>query len=180
MVNNIPLEAANIIFSRSLSDAISELVRGEFGPNLVARLLFLSDTRALPPSAPPKPVSVDEIGQRMNKMLLSSSKAYLSGYRPNATDEANPTFEMMDTDALAEVKKMALVGSRPFLIALTVVVGLVIVLLTALLVTLKGRDLQSAPTKRSVSPPYRLIVGHHYLMNWPNMRTLFLKPNFWF
>ncbi|KAF5354794.1 hypothetical protein D9756_005768 [Leucocoprinus leucothites] len=146
--NNIPPEAANAIFSQSLLFATS--TREAWGDaaslvNNIARILFLSDPSFEYTSKPAgiKPLPLDEINRQMDKVLLSSAKAYLSGYRPDIKNLTFPSFEMIDSDAIGEVEQLVLVGSRPFLIALVVVVVVLVVLLITLVAMVKVDQLQT-------------------------------------
>ncbi|KAF5354795.1 hypothetical protein D9756_005769 [Leucocoprinus leucothites] len=147
VVKNIPQEAANALFSQSLLFAAS--TREAYGDqslvNNIARILFLADPSFEYDENPAgiKPLPIGEINQRMNRVLLSSAKAYLSGYRPNDNNLTFPSFEMIESDAIGQEQQFALVGSRPFLIALAVVVGGLVALLITLVTIVKVDELQT-------------------------------------
>ncbi|KAF5354046.1 hypothetical protein D9756_007216 [Leucocoprinus leucothites] len=148
VVNNIPPEAADTIFSQCLLFATStqEPWDGTLSVvNSIVRILFLTDPafEYTPIPGGTKPLPLDEINRRMNKILLSSAKAYLSGYRPDFFNFTFPAFEMIDSDAIGEVEQLALVGSRPFLIALMVVVAVLVVLLITLVAMVRADQLQT-------------------------------------
>lgn len=86
----------------------------------------------------------------MNRALLSSAKAYLSGYQVNNTDTTFPAFEMMETNAMREVERLALVGSEPFLIVVTILVGMLIVLLVTIVVMIRVEELRTFDLKHIV------------------------------
>jgi hypothetical protein len=67
-------------------------------------------------------------------VLASAAKAYLSGFKNDDTNPGLSSFTMVNTSAVVEVPKMAVVGSKPFLVASSITVGLLVVLLTALVV----------------------------------------------
>ncbi|KAJ3559853.1 hypothetical protein NP233_g11162 [Leucocoprinus birnbaumii] len=146
-VNNIPPEAANAVFSQSLLFATS--TREAYGDqslvNNIARLLFLTDPSFDYETAPAgiKPLSVDGISRQMDRVLLSSAKAYLSGYRPDSSNLTFPSFKMMNSSAEGEIQELVVAGSKPFLIALIVVVVVLIVLLIFLVSVVRTSQLQT-------------------------------------
>ncbi|KAF9443592.1 hypothetical protein P691DRAFT_713072 [Macrolepiota fuliginosa MF-IS2] len=140
-INNVPTQAANAIFSESLLQAASSTASFTDGTlvNDIARALFLSYPSFESPDKPNgvKPLPLDQINQKMNAILLSSAKAYLSGYRPDNNNLSFPVFEMVDTDAMGEKQQLALVGTKPYLVALVVIVGVLALLLVALMTAVK-------------------------------------------
>ncbi|KAJ3568845.1 hypothetical protein NP233_g5447 [Leucocoprinus birnbaumii] len=154
-VGNIPPEAANAIFSLSLGDALSSIesfsVNSSQYTNNIARVLFLSDpTFKRPTELGVKPLPLENITQNMNKVFLSSSKAFLSGYQVNDTDTTFPAFQMVETRAVREVEQLALVGSEPFLIVVTILVGLLIALLTTIAAMVRIEDIRTFDLKHIV------------------------------
>lgn len=145
VVKNIPTKAANVIFSKSLLDATSSRQSYTDGGyvNGVSRQLFLSswdldgstDIKI-------KPASLNQINQNMNDVVASAAKAYLSGYKPNEDSITIPSFAKINTSAVLEIQKMALVGSKPFLIATSVVVGLLAVLLGSIVAITRADRLE--------------------------------------
>lgn len=140
VIGNVLPEAAKTVFSQSLLEAVGSLDPTDQWSyvNAIARLLFLGPS---PSGYGTVPVSLDQINKNMNKIMLSASKAFLDGYK--TTDQSNLTsreatdFEMILTDATAEADRLALVGSRPFLVALIVVVGIICLLLAMVTVVVR-------------------------------------------
>jgi hypothetical protein len=126
-VKNIPTAAANSLFSTSLLDAGSDTTVSQqlFSPNLPFGATSDGNN-------PLKPLSLDIINQNMTSVFASAAKTYLSGFKPNDTHPAVSSFTMVNTSAVMEVQKMAVVGSKPFLVASSVIVGLLVVLLGVL------------------------------------------------
>ncbi|KAJ3558692.1 hypothetical protein NP233_g11458 [Leucocoprinus birnbaumii] len=149
VVGNIPQEAANAIFSQSLFYATTTLEAwGDTvaTANNIARILIFSDPSF--ESGPDnttgtKPLSLDRINGQMNKLIRSSSKAYLSGYRPNVDNLTFPGHIMMESNAMGEFPQLVLVGSKPFLIALASVVATLIFLLIIIVATVEIDQLQA-------------------------------------
>lgn len=83
-------------------------------------------------------------------MLLSSAKSYLSGYRPKEDNTTFPSFRTMDTDAVRELQRLALVGSRPFLIGVVGVVGVLVLLLGVIVWGVEVERLQTFELKNVV------------------------------
>ncbi|KAF7782890.1 hypothetical protein Agabi119p4_2266 [Agaricus bisporus var. burnettii] len=145
VVKNIPTKAANVIFSKSLLDATSSRQSYTDGGyvNGISRRIFLSswdldgstDIKI-------KPASLNQINQNMNDVVASAAKAYLSGYKPNEDSITIPSFAKINTSAVLEIQKMALVGSKPFLIATSVVVGLLVVLLGSIVAITRADQLE--------------------------------------
>ncbi|KAF9440640.1 hypothetical protein P691DRAFT_715523 [Macrolepiota fuliginosa MF-IS2] len=148
LINNILPGAANTTFSEGLLEAT-----GSVDPttnwafvNTIARVLFLTDPSLNYFDKPEgiKPLPLPQINQNMNKIMLSAAKAFLSGYKP--TEDSNLTsldFDTISTDATADEEQLALVGSKPFLIALGSVVGLLFALLATLTAIVKVEKLQT-------------------------------------
>jgi hypothetical protein len=90
-----------------------------------------------------KPLSLDRINQNMNVALGSAAKAYLNGFKPNANNPTLSSFAKVNTTAVMKVRKLALVGSKPFLVASSVLVGLVIVLIGVLVAITSPDQLES-------------------------------------
>lgn len=154
IVKNIAPEAANAIFSQSLGAALSSaetFSNGSLNVNGIARVLFLTDPSFKHTDlSGVKPLPIENITQNMNRALLSSAKAYLSGYQVNNTDTTFPAFEMMETNAMREVERLALVGSEPFLIVVTILVGMLIVLLVTIVVMIRVEELRTFDLKHIV------------------------------
>ncbi|KAF5360582.1 hypothetical protein D9756_005178 [Leucocoprinus leucothites] len=154
IVKNIAPEAANAIFSQSLGAALSSaetFSNGSLNVNGIARVLFLADPSFKHTDlSGVKPLPIENITQNMNRALLSSAKAYLSGYQVNNTDTTFPAFEMMETNAMREVERLALVGSEPFLIVVTILVGMLIVLLVTIVVMIRVEELRTFDLKHIV------------------------------
>jgi hypothetical protein len=131
VVKNIPVDAAKVVFSESLIVAVTSL--DSYG-DAILNILFLPDPFGVASFINPKPLSLDKINQNMNKMLMSSAKAYLSGYRSEGNDPTNSSFYMADTDATVEAQVLALTTSRPFLISLSVISCILAVLLSFLVI----------------------------------------------
>jgi hypothetical protein len=131
-VKNIPIEVANSLFSTSILDPASDTT--------VSFPLFLPIDDG---KYPLKPLSLDKINQNMTEVFASAAKVYLSGFKPNFTNFRMSAFTMVNTSAVVEVQKMALVGSKPFLVASSVIVGLLVVLLAALVATTRPDQLES-------------------------------------
>jgi hypothetical protein len=144
VVKNIPTQAAGFIFSKSLLDATSSMqsYTDQGFVNGISRQLFLSSLVFDGPTGAPKPLPVDQINENMNRVLASSAKAYLSGYKPNEDNITIPSFSRLNTSAVVKVQKMGLVGSKPFLIASSITVGLLIVLLGAILSITRADQLE--------------------------------------
>ncbi|KAF9443591.1 hypothetical protein P691DRAFT_808718 [Macrolepiota fuliginosa MF-IS2] len=74
-INNIPLAAANAIFSQSLLEATStrESYTDQSIVNAIARILFLTDPSFSHDDKPAgiKPLSLDQINEKMDTVLLS-------------------------------------------------------------------------------------------------------------
>jgi hypothetical protein len=140
-VKNIPTEAANYMFTNALTNAI-----GQFGglSSVSAQLFFpmgsfgLSDKRL-------KILSLDQINQNMSKALTSAAKAYLSGYvsGDGLDPTVLPSFAMVNTSAVIEEQRLALVGRRPFFVASSAIVGLLVVLLGAIVAITRPDELES-------------------------------------
>ncbi|KAJ3559852.1 hypothetical protein NP233_g11161 [Leucocoprinus birnbaumii] len=147
VVKNIPTEAANTLFAQSLLFAASarEAYTDQSFVNDIARILFLTDPSFEHDDKPAgiKPLSTDDINRQMNRVLLSSVKAFLSGYQPNSDNLTFPSFAMINSDAIGEVEEFVLMGSKPFLIALAVVDGILIILLAILLSVVRVDQLQT-------------------------------------
>jgi hypothetical protein len=73
-----------------------------------------------------KPLSRDKINQNMAVAIASSVNAHLNA---NTLDSSFSTFATVNTSAVIEVQKLALVGSKPFFVALSATVGLLVILL---------------------------------------------------
>lgn len=146
VIKNISPDAANVVFSESLLIATSSTDSYTSPINPISVILFL-------PSVPQpldealsglKPLSLDKINQNMNKMLMSSAKAYLSGYRVDRSeDPANPSFTMVDTHGTIEVQVLALTASRLFLIGLLVVFGILVVFFGFIIIGGQVNELQT-------------------------------------
>lgn len=139
-IRNIPVKVANAIFSASLLDAISndEDIPALDLVNIIASQLFFANYSFL--TGGNKPLPINKINNQMNQVLLSSAKAFLSGYSPQSS--FLPAFNTMDADAVGEAQQPVLVGSKPFTIALIVVVGVLVMLLIILFVMMKVDQLQ--------------------------------------
>jgi hypothetical protein len=107
---------------------------------------------------PLKPLSMDKINQNMNAVLASSAKAYLSGFKPNDDNPMLSVFATVNTSAVMEVQKMALVGSRPFLVALSMIVGLLVVLLGVIVAITRPDRLESFDLENIVG---KLELSNH-------------------
>jgi p-aminobenzoyl-glutamate transporter AbgT len=79
----------------------------------------------------------------MTNVFASAAKAYLSGFRPSDTNSMMFSFATVNTSAVAEVQKMALVGNKPFFVASSIIVGLLVVLLGALVAITRPDQLES-------------------------------------
>ncbi|KXN85133.1 hypothetical protein AN958_11673 [Leucoagaricus sp. SymC.cos] len=120
-VGNISPSAANFIFANSLGDALSfPSDNGGTRPNDIARNIFLSYPESHE-TMDTLPIHI--INQNMNVVLLSSSKALLSGYSGERGNTSFPDFEMITTEAVGEVEVLLLSGSKPFPFSLTALVG---------------------------------------------------------
>ncbi|KXN87578.1 hypothetical protein AN958_08459 [Leucoagaricus sp. SymC.cos] len=129
VVGNIPPSAANLIFADSLGDVLSFRSRSDMPQtNDIAQILFLADQIGL--LSPTDTLPIHVISQNMDRVLLSSSKAYLSGFNGTRGNTSFPDFEMMKTEAVEDVDVLALGGSKLFLICLVALVGIVSLLMT--------------------------------------------------
>jgi hypothetical protein len=126
-VKNIATAAANSLFSTSILDAGSDTIVSQQLFSLILPFDAASDG-----NGPLIPLSLDKINQNMTNVFASAAKAYLSGFLPNDTYPGVSSFTMVNTSAVVEAQKMAVVGSKPFLVASTVIVGLLVVLLGVL------------------------------------------------
>jgi hypothetical protein len=131
-VKNIPTAAANTLFSTALLYADSVLSQ-----LFLPFMAFSADS-----ITPLKPLSLDIINQNMTNVFASAAKAYLSGYKPNDTNSMLSSFSMVNTSAVVEVQKIAVVGSKPFFVASSVTVGLLVVLLGALVAIIRPDELE--------------------------------------
>ncbi len=149
LVKNILPKAANVIFSQSLLMATSTMnMYGDANTvvNSIARILFLTDPSFEYDNNPAgiKPLSNDRINEKMNAVIQSSAKAFLSGYWLDDRESNNltfPSFETIETNATAEMQHLALTGSRPFILGLVVVVCVLILLLGFLVAGVKAHRL---------------------------------------
>lgn len=152
VVNNILENAANLLFSTSLGVAASfsnafNLGIGCVVANDISLMLFFpnqSDSQA--------PLPIERINRNMNQMLLSSSKAFLSGFNGTSAgaEFRLPTFEMVDVDAIVEAESLGLGGSKPYLIALTVLVGMLTVLFVTIVIIIRRSELCTFDLKHIV------------------------------
>lgn len=152
VVKNILENAANLLFSTSLGIAASfsnafNLGTGCVAANDISRMLFLSNQ-----SDYQAPLPIERINRNMNQMLLSSSKAFLSGFNGTSTgaEFRLPTFEMVDADAVVEAESLGLGGSKPYLIALIVLVGVLTVLFISIVIIIRRSELCTFDLKHIV------------------------------
>jgi hypothetical protein len=111
--------------------------------NAISRQLFLSSlVFDGPTGAAVKPLSVEKINENMNRVLASSAKAYLSGYKPNEDNITVPSFSKINTTGVVQIQKMGLVGSKPFLIVSSVIIGLLVVLLSVIVSITRADQLE--------------------------------------
>jgi hypothetical protein len=160
-VKNIPTAAANTVFSTSLREAVSERSFSfEMGfLSAVSFRLFLPNlTFDMDGKVILKPLSLDKINQNMNNALASSAKAYLSGYQPNGDNPMFSSFAMVNTSAEVQVQKMAVVGSKPFFVALSVTVGLLVTFLGTLVAMTRPDQLEGFDLENIVR---KLQIYHH-------------------
>jgi hypothetical protein len=135
-VKNIPTAAAKALFSTSVLDPAP-------GDITTLEQLFLPISPFEDGGKNPlKPLSLDKINQNMTNIFASAAKAYLSGYKPNVNNSILSSFAMVNTSAMVEVQKMAVVGSKPFLVASGVTVGLLVVLLGVLVAITRPDQLE--------------------------------------
>jgi hypothetical protein len=94
---------------------------------------------------PFKVLSLDQINQNMTKAIVSAAKAYLSGYVPGDSFDPTvlPSFAMVNTSAVIEEQRMALVGRKPFFVASSAIVGLLVVLLGVIVAITRPDQLES-------------------------------------
>ncbi|KXN90896.1 hypothetical protein AN958_03426 [Leucoagaricus sp. SymC.cos] len=149
LVNNIADKALNLLFSNSLGVAASftnsfDIDEDCVKANDISQMLFLANQSDNMP-----PLPLDRINKNMNGILLSSSKAYLSGYN-GTSDTATfrlPTFELLDADAVTESEALGLGGSKPYLIILIVLVGLSSILLVTIVIIIRRSELYTFDLK---------------------------------
>ncbi|KAF9442407.1 hypothetical protein P691DRAFT_779430 [Macrolepiota fuliginosa MF-IS2] len=93
----------------------------------VARLLLFCSEDS-PCNTSFKPFPIPEINNNMNRFFRSASKASLDGYngtRPDIDTLSIPNFNTFTTPAVGQADKMALVASKPFFVALIIIISLV-------------------------------------------------------
>jgi hypothetical protein len=139
-VKNIPIEAANVLFSTSLRLPLTP--QSIISPHISGRLFLSNSGYEINEETAIKPLSLPEINQNMTHILSSAAKAYLSGYKPT-DDILSSSFATINTSGIVEVQKLALVGSKPFFVVLVATVGLLYLLLSALLVITRPDQLES-------------------------------------
>lgn len=132
-VKNIPIEAANYLFATSLLMVDSNLLG-------IALPVFLSKGAS---GINHVPLPLDKINQNITITLASSAKAYLNGYKLNDTDLSLPGFAMVDTSAVIETQKLALVGREPFFVASSVTVGFLVIFVGAIVAIARSDQLES-------------------------------------
>jgi hypothetical protein len=141
-VKNIPTDAANHLFRNALNGAMI----GSFGgiSSASAQLFFPMGSFG-PFDATLKLLSLDQINQNMTRAIASAAKAYLSGCVPGKLVDPTvlPSFAMVNTSAVIEEQRLALVGRKPFFVASSAVVGLLVVLLGAIVAITRPNQLES-------------------------------------
>jgi hypothetical protein len=145
VVKNIPVAAANAIFSESLLFAVStrEVYGDQSLVNNIAKILFLTNPSFDVETQPAEPLSIDQINVQMNKVLLSSAKAYLSGYQPDENNLTFPSFKTISTDAVEIYEQLVLAASEPFLIALIGVDGVLFLLMLILVARVRADHIRT-------------------------------------
>ncbi|KAJ3572056.1 hypothetical protein NP233_g3342 [Leucocoprinus birnbaumii] len=132
LVGNIMPVAADRIFQLSLASVAA--FNAQFGVlnepsvNDILSILLTNGTGALTAMGLDRevtPLSLDKINSNLDALLMSSSKAYLSGYSGIANNSIFPSFQTIDTEAVGQLERLALGGSKPFLIALAALVGII-------------------------------------------------------
>ncbi|KAF9441455.1 hypothetical protein P691DRAFT_791325 [Macrolepiota fuliginosa MF-IS2] len=136
LIGNIPKSAAAAIFSQGLLNTLGSDF-DDYGVGTVAGLTFLeNDTSDIFPNATsqPRPFPLTEINQKMNQVIQSAAKAYISGYSTRhegeGPDGLDPNFFWINRTASVDYQQTSLVSSAPFLVALGVLdAGITITLL---------------------------------------------------
>ncbi|KXN87580.1 hypothetical protein AN958_08461 [Leucoagaricus sp. SymC.cos] len=151
-VGNISPSAANFIFANSLGDARSfPSDNSGTRPNDIARNIFLTDPRAMSSQSNVDTPPIHIINQKMDSVLLSSSKALLGGYNEERGNTSFRDFDMIITEAVDEVEVLALGGSKPFLLSLAALVGTLFLLTVGIaLVVRHGNQLRPFDTRHII------------------------------
>jgi hypothetical protein len=110
-------------------------------------------------TSPLKPLALHEINQHMNEVFTSSTKPYLSGYKPNDTNLLFSSFATVNTSGVIEVRKMALVGSIPFFVASSVTAGMLVALLGAIVAITRPDQLEGFDLENIVR---KVQINHHF------------------
>lgn len=147
-LGNIPKPAADTIFKQGLLTAVNtpeEYATNKSFVNSISAKLFLPNS-SLDTSNRPRPLDVPSINANMDAVMGSASKAYMTGYTPSdldsETEEWVPTanFTTMSVTATKQDPKVALVTSRPLLIATMVLVVIMAIVMSGVIFTMPHHE----------------------------------------
>jgi hypothetical protein len=88
-----------------------------------------------------EPLSLDEINRNMDLYIQSAGKAFLSGIAPTRNQTSTVLMRTSQTARL-NYPVTVLISSKPFLIAFTAEIGMILILLAALFWTIRDTDLE--------------------------------------
>ncbi|KAF8998227.1 hypothetical protein BDQ17DRAFT_817853 [Cyathus striatus] len=147
-VNNVHDSSANVLFSLSLTDALTQMEpkRESFSINTLTGLLFFNDGQ---------PLSSDYISGQMNMFIHSAAKAFTDGYRPTDGKSSFGAFEAAQTPAVLRVERLGVVTNKWFFfvsIGLTVVVSILAMTMFIGWRRLKGYPLCIASVNEKLAP----------------------------
>lgn len=139
LLGNFPEQTASALFSQALMNTLGNM-EPDRQLNPVSMLLFTGEFHG---SGPLHPLPLPVINDNMNRVLRSAAKTYLSGYGSLGTqDPSLPSYKPRNQTATVQYQQIALVASRPFLIALLVLVAVTVVILAMLLKVVDIGNLQ--------------------------------------
>lgn len=129
LLGNFPESAANSLFSQAFLNAFASdgfVNRPAVAPTFT-KVSASSNHWAL--------LSVSEINQNMNGAIQSAAKAYISGYAGFDRSHLGvfPSYTTFNRTAAIQYQEISLVSSRPFLLALWALDGVIFLVLVILL-----------------------------------------------